>query len=204
MIDYQMKEAAMSEISTATPITRTVDGVELPVPGTYTLDTSHSSVNFVVKHLMVSKTRGTFTGFTGTVVIGEDPADSSVEVTVDVASVHTRDEKRDGHLRSADFFHVEEHPTMTYKSTSVKPAGNEWLVDGDLTVHGVTGPLQLRVAFEGAASTPWGGQALGFSATGEVNREDFGLTWNQALETGGVLVGKKATIEIEAEAVPAT
>jgi polyisoprenoid-binding protein YceI len=189
--------------STTAPLTRTVDGVEIPAAGTYTLDVSHSSIGFVVKHLMVSKTRGTFPEFSGTVVIGEDPTESSVEVTVDVASIETRDEKRDGHLRSADFFDVEQFPTMTFRSTSVKPAGSEWIVDGDLTVHGVTGPLQLKVAFEGAASTPWGGQAIGFSAKGEVNREDFGLTWNQALETGGVLVGKKATIEIEAEATPA-
>jgi len=192
----------MTEIATAAPLTRTVNGVELPAAGTYTLDVSHSSIGFVVKHLMVSKTRGTFPDFSGTVVIGEDPTDSSVEVTVNVASVETRDEKRDGHLRSADFFDVEQYPTMTFRSTSVKPAGREWLVDGELTVHGVTGPLQLTVAFEGAAATPWGGQAIGFSAKGDVNREDFGLTWNQALETGGVLVGKKATIEIEAEAAP--
>ena len=194
----------MTESATLAPLTRTVDGVELPAAGTYTLDVSHSSIGFVVKHLMVSKTRGTFTGFSGTVVIGEDPTQSSVEVSVDVASIETRDEKRDGHLRSADFFDVETYPTMTFRSTSVKPAGDEWIVDGDLTVHGVTGPLQLKVAFEGAANTPWGGQAIGFSAKGEVNREDFGLTWNQALETGGVLVGKKATIEIDAEATPAS
>ena len=191
----------MTETATLAPLTRTVDGVELPVAGTYALDVSHSSIGFVVKHLMVSKTRGTFTGFSGTVVIGEDPAQSSVEVTVDVSTIDSRDEKRDGHLRSADFFDVEQFPTMTYRSTSVKPAGDEWIVDGDLTVHGVTGPLQLKVAFEGAANTPWGGQAIGFSAKGEVNREDFGLTWNQALETGGVLVGKDIDIEIEAEVV---
>jgi polyisoprenoid-binding protein YceI len=195
---------AMTETATLAPLTRTVDGVELPAAGTYTLDVSHSSIGFVVKHLMVSKTRGTFTGFSGTVVIAEDPTQSSVQVDVDVASIETRDEKRDGHLRSADFFDVETYPTMTFRSTSVKPAGDEWIVDGDLTVHGVTGPLQLKVAFEGAANTPWGGQAIGFSAKGEVNREDFGLTWNQALETGGVLVGKKATIEIDAEATPAS
>ena len=193
----------MTDIGTTAPLTRTVDGTELPAAGTYTLDVSHSSISFTVKHLMVSKTRGAFTDFFGTIVIGEDPTKSSVEVTVNVNSIETRDEKRDGHLRSPDFFHVDEHPTMTYRSTSVKPSGSEWLVDGELTVHGVTRPVQLKVEFEGAASTPWGGKAIGFSAKGEVNREDFGLTWNQALETGGVLVGKKATIEIEAEATPA-
>jgi polyisoprenoid-binding protein YceI len=194
----------MTQTETAAQLTRTVDGVNLPAAGTYTLDVSHSSIGFVVKHLMVSKTRGSFRDFSGTVVIGEDPTQSSVEVTVNVESIETRDEKRDGHLRSADFFDVEQYPTMTFRSTKVLPKGSEWLVDGDLTVHGVTGPLQLTVAFEGAAATPWGGQAIGFSAKGEVNREDFGLTWNQALETGGVLVGKKATIEIEAEAAPAS
>jgi polyisoprenoid-binding protein YceI len=159
-------------------------------------------VGFVVKHMMVSKVRGRFDDFTGAITIADDPADSSVEVSVQLSSVDTRDAKRDEHLRSADFFSTEEHPTMSYRSTAVRHDGsNRWLVDGELTLLGITRPLQLEVEFEGAATDPWGGSRIGFSAKGEVNREDFGITFNAALETGGVLVGKKAVIEIEAEAV---
>jgi polyisoprenoid-binding protein YceI len=159
-------------------------------------------VGFVVKHMMVSKVRGRFDDFAGTITISDDPGASSVEVSVQLNSVDTRDAKRDEHLRSADFFTTDQHPTMTYRSTGVRHDGdNRWLVDGDLTLLGVTRPLQLEVEFEGAAKDPWGGSRIGFSAKGEVNREDFGMTFNAALETGGVLVGKKAVIEIEAEAV---
>jgi polyisoprenoid-binding protein YceI len=189
-------------MSTTAEITRTVDGVELPVPGTYALDASHTEVGFSVRHLMVSKTKGRFPGVSGTVTIAEEPTASSVEVEIDVASIDTRDEKRDEHLRSADFFDVERYPTMTFRSTAVRPlGGNRWAVDGDLTVHGETRNVGLEVTFEGAARDPWGGERLGFTARADVDREDFGLTWNQALETGGVLVGKTAKLEIEAEAV---
>ena len=189
-------------MSTTAEITRTVDGIELPLPGTYALDPAHTEVGFSVRHLMVSKTKGRFPGVSGTVTIAEEPTESSVEVEIDVASIDTRDEKRDGHLRSADFFDVERFPTMTYRSTAVRPLGGDrWAVDGDLTVHGVTRPVGLEVTFEGAAKDPWGGQRLGFTARAEVDREEFGLTWNQTLETGGVLVGKVAKLEIEAEAV---
>lgn len=192
----------MTDIAIPTTVTRTVDGLELPEAGTYALDLSHSHVGFVVRHLMVSKVKGRFADFAGTVTIGDQPNDSHVEVEVQMASIDTRDEQRDGHLRGADFFSVEEHPTMAFRSTGVRAAGGDrWVVDGELTLAGVTKPLALDVTFEGGARDPWGGTRIGFSARGEVNREDFGLTWNQALETGGVLVGKKATIEIEAEAV---
>jgi polyisoprenoid-binding protein YceI len=189
-------------MSTTAEIVRTLDGVELPLPGTYALDASHTDVGFSVRHLMVSKTKGRFAGVTGTITIAEEPTESSVEVEIDVASIDTRDEKRDGHLRSADFFDVEEHPTMTFRSTSVRPLGGDrWAVDGDLSIHGVTRSVGLEVTFEGAARDPWGGERLGFTARTEVDREDFGLSWNQALETGGVLVGRTAKLEIEAEAV---
>jgi polyisoprenoid-binding protein YceI len=184
------------------PVTRTVDGVEIPATGTFALDASHSHVGFSVRHVMVSKTKGRFTEVDGAVVIAEDPTDSSVEVTIQAASVDTRDETRDGHLRSADFLDVDQHPTLTYRSTAVRPAGKgHWAVDGELTVKGVTRPVPLEVTFEGGARDPWGGERIGFTATAELEREDFGLTWNQALETGGVLVGKTVKIEIEAEAV---
>jgi polyisoprenoid-binding protein YceI len=186
----------------ATIPTRTVDGVEVPAPGTYQLDVSHSSVGFSVRHLMVSKTKGRFADFAGTVTIGEDPLDSSVEVEIQTASIDTRDEGRDGHLRSADFFDAATHPALTYRSTSVAPgAKGTWNVEGELTVRGITKPVPLTVSFEGGLVDPWGNARIGFEAHTELDREAFGLTWNQALETGGVVVGKSVKIDIEAEAV---
>ena len=191
----------MSNLTTA-PVTRTVDGYELPNAGTYALDASHSEVGFSVRHLMVSKVKGRFSDVSGTITIAEDPLASSVEVAIGTASIDTRDEQRDAHLRSPDFFDVEQYPNMTYRSTKVTPAGKgRWLVEGDLSLHGVTRNVPLEVSFEGAASDPWGGLRAGFSARAELDREDFGLGWNQVLETGGVVVGKKVNIEIEAEAV---
>jgi polyisoprenoid-binding protein YceI len=191
----------MTTIESAVP-TRTVDGVELPIPGTYALDPAHSHVGFSVRHVMVSRTKGRFADFSGTVTIGEDPLDSSVEVEIQAASIDTRDETRDGHLRSPDFFDAEQFPTLTYRSTRVTPAGpGTWTVDGELTLHGVTQPVPLTVTFEGGAKDPWGGSRIGFTAKAEIDREAYGLTWNQALETGGVLVGKQVRIDIEAEAV---
>lgn len=187
---------------TETPTaTRTADGVEVPAPGTYAIDASHTQAGFVVRHLMVSKTRGAFTGVTGTVTVPDDVTASSVEVEIDPASVDTRDETRDGHLRSADFFHVEQFPTITYVSTGLRRDGGDWVLDGDLTIKGVTRPVSLDLEFLGGARDPWGGSRLGFTASGELDREDWGLSWNQALETGGVLVGKKVTLEIEAELI---
>jgi len=191
----------MSTTETTT-LTRTVDGAEVPAPGTYGLDVSHSSVGFSVRHLMVSKTKGRFADFAGTVTIAEDPLASSVEVEINAASVDTRDETRDGHLRSPDFFDAERFPTITYRSTKVTPAGKgTWTVEGDLTVGDVTRCVPLEVSFEGAAKDPWGGTRIGFTARTELDREAFGLTWNQALETGGVLVGKQVKIDIDAEAI---
>ena len=192
----------MTALETPTPLTRTVDGAEVPVPGTYALDVAHSSVGFSVRHLMVSKTKGRFNDFQGTVTIGEDPVASSVEVEIRVPSVDTRDETRDGHLRSADFFDADTYPTITYRSRKVTPSGQgRWAVEGDLTVRGTTLAVPLEVTFEGAARDPWGGARIGFTAHTELDREAFGLTWNQALETGGVLVGKQVKVDIEAEAI---
>jgi len=192
----------MTDIAVPLTVTRTVNGLELPEAGTYAIDTSHSEVGFVVRHLMVSKVKGRFPEFAGTVTIGDEPTDSHVEVQVQLASIDTRDEQRDAHLRGSDFLGVEENPTMTFRSTGVRSAGGDrWVVEGELTVAGITKPLTLDATFEGGARDPWGGTRIGFSARGELNREDFGITWNQALETGGVLVGKKVSIEIEAEAI---
>ena len=181
---------------------RTVDGHEVPAAGTYTIDESHTHVGFVARHLVVAKSRGEFSSFRGSVTIGDDPLQSSVDVEIDMASVDTRDAKRDEHLRSADFFAVEQFPTMHYRSTGVRlGAKGDYVVSGELTVKDVTRPVELRVEFDGGITDPWGGSRAAFSASAEVNREDFGLTWNQALEGGGVVVGKTVTIQIDAEAV---
>jgi polyisoprenoid-binding protein YceI len=193
---------SVTTTSTSNPAVRIVGNDELPAVGTYALDASHSQVGFAVRHLMVSKTKGRFSDFAGTVNIAENPLESSVSVTIQTNSVDTRDEQRDGHLRSGDFFDVEAWPTITYQSRSVRQVGKgQYVVEGDLTVKDVTQPVPLELTFEGGATDPWGGVRLGFSAKAELDREAFGLTWNQALETGGVLVGKKVTIEIEAEAI---
>jgi polyisoprenoid-binding protein YceI len=190
----------MSITETST-LTRMVEGTEVPAAGTYAIDASHSQAGFVVRHLMVSKVRGAFTGVSGTVTVADEVTGSSLEVEIDPASIDTRDAGRDEHLRSADFFGTDEHPTITYRSTGLRREGGAWLLDGDLTIKGVSRPVTLDVEFLGAAGDPWGGTRLGFSATGELDREDWGLNWNQALETGGVLVGKKVALEIEAELI---
>ena len=180
--------------------TRTFDGVDIPEAGVFDLDVAHSTVSFSVRHLMVSKTRGRFGTFSGRVTIGEDPSTSSVEVTIDPASITTGDVTRDEHLRSADFFDVEQFPEISFRSTRVADhRGDRFRLEGDLTVRGITRPVVLDAVLEGIATSPWGTQAVGFSASTEIDREAFGLTWNQSLETGGVLVGKTVKVEIEAE-----
>lgn len=189
-------------MSTATVTIRTFEGVDIPAPGDYSLDASHSHVGFSVRHLMVSKVKGRFGEFTGSVHIAENPLDSAVEVEIATASIDTGDDKRDAHLRSADFFDTDANPALSYRSTNVRSVGaNHFVVDGDLTVAGVTRSVPLQVTFEGVAGDPWGGVRIGFEAVGELDREQFGLNWNQALETGGFLVGKQVKLEIQAEAV---
>ena len=186
-------------------LVRTHEGQTIPAPGTYVIDTSHSSVEFVGRHLGLAKVRGRFTKFAGNIQIAEIPEESSVEVDIDVASVESADERRDEHLRSPDFFHVDEHPSMVFKSTSVTPTDEgTWDVAGDLTIRGVTRPVVLHTEFEGAENSPFGDQRAGFSATTEVNREDWDLGWNVVLESGGLLVGKKIKIELNIESVRAS
>ena len=181
--------------------TRTLDGLTVPEAGTYAIDPSHSTVEFVVRHLGLAKVRGRFNEFEGVIHVGEDLAQSSVQVTVKAASIDTREADRDAHLRSGDFLNVEQYPTLEFRSTGVRRQGGDWLVDGDLTIAGTTRPVTFEVEFEGGAQDPWGNARIGFSAATKVNREDFGLTWNQALETGGWLVGKEVKIELAVEAV---
>ncbi len=192
----------MSEAVT-TPGTRVVDGRQVPEVGTWEIDPSHQSFEFVARHLM-SKVRGKFSGVSGAATIAERPEDSTLEIELDASTVDTGDTTRDGHLRSNDFFGVEDHPSITFRSTGVRPGDgeNQWKVDGELTIRGVTRPITVDVEFLGAAVDPWGNQRIGFSgAVPEVNREDWGLTWNAALETGGVLLSKSVRLEIEAELI---
>jgi polyisoprenoid-binding protein YceI len=169
----------------------------------WAFDVVHSSVNFTVRHMVVSKVRGRFTKFDGTLLMDErDPSGGLVEVAIDAASIDTGVGQRDAHLRSADFFDVERFPTITFKSTRVEPAGAGALrVSGDLTMHGVTRPVVLDVEYAGSTKDPWGGVRAGFSARASLDRRDFGLTYNQLLETGSVLVGETVEIAIEAEMV---
>jgi polyisoprenoid-binding protein YceI len=169
----------------------------------YQIDSAHSSAQFTVRHMMISNVRGDFTKVSGT--IAYDPADaanSTVEASIDAASIDTRDAQRDGHLKSADFFDVEKYPTLTFRSKAIAADHGEWKVTGDLTIHGVTREAVLRV--EGPtpeAKDPWGNARIGATATAKINRKDFGLTWNAALEAGGVLVGEEVKILIDLEAI---
>jgi polyisoprenoid-binding protein YceI len=168
--------------------------------GTWDIDPSHSSVDFSVRHMMVSKVRGRFSAFAGTITIADEPLASTASVTIDPNSIDTRDAKRDDHLRSADFFDVASHPEIMFRSTSVEPAGDDFRLHGDVTIKGVTRPVMLDVEVGGVAQDPWGGTRVGFHASGTLNRSDFGLEWNAALETGGVLVGDKITLDLDVEA----
>ena len=170
---------------------------------TWNIDPSHSAIHFSVRHMVVSKTRGRFGKFGGQLSFDpKNPAAASVQVTIDTASIDSADAQRDGHLRSADFFDVEKFPHATFKSTKVQDlGGDKYRVTGNLTVHGVTRPVVLETSFEGSGKDPWGGERAGFSATTSIDRREFGLEWNTALETGGVLVGDKVELTLEVEAV---
>lgn len=168
-----------------------------------TIDTTHSGVHFVVRHMVVSKVRGAFGQFSGTIDYdAENVERSRVAVEIDAASIDTREAKRDAHLRSADFFDVEHFPKLTFQSTAVKRTKDDTLaVTGDLTIHGVTRPVTLEVEELGGGKDPWGNQRLVWSAKTEINRKDFGLNWNQVLEAGGLLVSEKIAIELEIQAL---
>jgi polyisoprenoid-binding protein YceI len=183
-------------------VTRVVDGREMPPPGTWIIDPSHSEVEFTVRHLMISKVRGLFRRFDGTIVIAERPEDSRVEVSIEAASIDTRDATRDEHLRSADFLDVEHYPEIKFTSTSLRPGDiGHWDMTGDLTVRDVTRQVLLDVEFSGATVDPWGNLRSGFEASTRIDRDQFGITWNQALEAGGFLVGKEILVEIDVEAI---
>jgi len=183
-------------------VLRTHDDRLIPVAGVYDIDGPHTSVEFVGRHLMITKVRGRFNDVRGRITIAEEPENSHVEVEIGVASLSSGNDDRDAHLKSGDFFDVEHYPTIAFASTAVRPLrDNTWELVGDLTVHGTTKPVTLQVDFDGGGASPMGDERIGFSAATEVNREDFGLTWNVALETGGILVGKSARIELAVQAI---
>ena len=179
--------------------------VEIPgyVAGTWAIDPVHSEVSFVVRHMMVSKVRGRFDTFEGTIVTGEDPLASSVTASVDLSSISTGQEQRDAHIRSADFFEVEKYPTMTFASTGVRARGDGYLLDGDLTLKGVTRPVTFNLEVSGFGPDAYGGTRAGFSATTEINRHDYGVSFNGPIPgvPGGVTVSDKVTITLEIEGV---
>ena len=168
--------------------------------GTWAIDPVHSSINFSVRHLMVSKVRGSFETFSGAVTIAEDGT-PSVSATIDVNSINTRNEQRDAHVRSADFFDAEHYPTATFVSTAVRPDGDDYVVDGDFTLKGVTKPVSLKLEFNGVNPGMGQGAVAGFEASVVLNRKDFGIDIDMPLETGGAVVGDKVTITLEIEAL---
>jgi polyisoprenoid-binding protein YceI len=171
--------------------------------GTYTLDASHTRLGFVARHAMVTKVRGAFNEFEGTTTIdGDEPANSSVRIAIKVDSIDTRNAQRDGHLRTNDFLDIENYPEITFVSTSIEhDGGNDFQVTGDLTIKDVTKQVTIPLEFQGAAKDPFGNDRIGFEGSVVINRKDWGITWNAALETGGVLVSEKITLEFEISAV---
>ena len=180
----------------------TLFSVPTAFAATYAVDTAHTQIHFTIPHLMVFKVRGNFNDFSGTVEVDPDKQTlTSAQATIRTASIDTRNEKRDGHLRSADFFAVDQHPEITFVTKTINGSAEDITVVGDLTIKGISKEITLKGAFLGAATDPWGNKRAGFEATGQIDRRDFGLTYNKALETGGVLVGDIVEIGLEVEAV---
>lgn len=171
----------------------------LPSTGTWVIDASHSSVEFVARHLMVSKVRGRFAAFSGTVEVADPIEGSSVEVVIETASFDSGEAQRDGHVKSGDFLDVEHFPTMTFKGTGARAVGNGYVLPGHLTIRDTTLPVDLKVEALGVIADPWGNEKAAFSATAEIDREAFGITWNTVLEAGGVLVGNRVVVELDVQ-----
>ncbi|MGA2211370.1 MAG: YceI family protein [Acidimicrobiales bacterium] len=182
-----------------------VTGNEVAVPGYvaghWNVDAVHSEVGFSVRHMMVSKVRGKFTKYEAAIVTAENPLESSVTASIDLNSIDTGNPDRDNHLRSADFFEVEKYPTMTFRSTGIRPDGSDFILDGDLTLKGVTKAISLKLELGGFGPDPYGGTRAGFTATGEIVRSEFNVDFNAALETGGFVVSDKVQLHLEIEAV---
>ena len=171
------------------------------VVGTWDIDAAHSTVGFSVRHMMVSKVRGYFTKFSGEIVTAEDPAQSTVTASIDMDSIDTRQEQRDAHIRSADFFDADNHPQMTFRSTEVRTDGADWTVVGDLTIKGITKPVELALELNGFGPDAYGGTRAGFSGKTSISRKEFGVDIDMPMDGGGVVVGDKISIELEIEAV---
>ncbi len=168
----------------------------------YSIDPAHTTAEFIVRHLMITKVRGRFGAVSGSIELEAGRAvPTSVQATIDATSIDTREPQRDTHLKSPDFFEVEKYPTLEFASTRIEGEGGSFTIHGDLTIHGVTREVALKAEFEGRTADPWGGQRIGYSASATINRKDFGLAWNAALETGGVMVGDEVRIELEVQAV---
>ncbi len=179
------------------------DAAEAPgyVAGTWDIDPVHSHVGFVARHLMVSKVRGNFTKFEGQIITSPDPLESSAVATIDMTSLDTSNAQRDGDVKGENFLDVANYPTMTYRSTAVRRDGDDYVVTGDLTIKGITHPVELKVEVNGFGPDPYGGTRAGFSALGEINRTDYGITANMVLPTGGVMVSEKIQLTVEIEAL---
>ncbi len=197
-----MSDTSTSEATAPTALTREWQGMTFPTPGVFKLDPMHTHVGFLARHMMVSKVRGRFGDYDGTIVIADDVLQSSVEVTIKVASIDTREDARDNHLRSPDFFEAETHPEITFKSSKIEQVKEErFAITGLLTIKSVSQEITLDTSYEGVIADPYGGQRIGFTAKAELDRYDFGLTWGAALETGGLVVGRNVILEFEIEAV---
>lgn len=186
-------------LSTRRP-TREIDGIELPAPGTWRIDPGHAEVAFVGRHLVVTKVRGRFRDVSGVIRVAEDPNATTVEVEIAMASVDSGSDQRDEHLRSADLFDVDRHPTATFRGRASGWSGRTGTLAGDLTIKGVTRPVALDVHYRGFVRDPWGGERIVFSASTTIDREDWGVSWNMPIEAGGLLVSKEIRIELELEA----
>jgi polyisoprenoid-binding protein YceI len=195
------QEEVMTHTQPARAATRQASGIELPAPGRWQIDPAHTELAFIGRHFMLTKVRGRFTGVTGAIEVAGDPGQSTAEITIDMASVDSGSQARDEHLRSADFFDTAHHPTATFAGRAAHWEGTRGLLEGDLTIRGVTRPVTLAAEYLGHAADPWGGHRAIFTASGTVNREDWGLTWNMPLNGGGLLVSTEIRIEIELEAV---
>jgi polyisoprenoid-binding protein YceI len=194
-------EDPMTHAEPAQAVTRLVGGVELPAPGRWEIDPGHAELAFIGRHFMLTKVRGRFTGVSGAIEVAEEPGESTVEVTIDMATVNSGSQARDDHLRSEDFFDAARYPHATFSGRAARWQGTSGLLVGELTVRGVTRPVTLEAAYAGYAADPWGGHRAVFTASGTLNREDWGLTWNMPLDSGGLLVSSQIRIEIDLEAV---
>lgn len=191
----------MSTSSTTGTTSTTIPGY---VTGTWTIDPVHSDVSFTVRHMMVSKVRGKFHGVSGSIVLAENPLESGVTADVDLATIDTGNSQRDEHIRSADFFEVASYPTLGFRSTGVRADGDDFVVTGDLDLHGVTKPVELKLEVNGFTKDPYGGTRAGFSATTQINRKDFGITIDLPMDGGGAVIGDKIQVQLEIEAILAS